>query len=193
MRRLLPHIALTLVVLQLLLMLVSWLLNAAFPVSGVRSLLSAEGLRWLFGHFTETLAQPLLVWIVLLSMAYGCLIHCGIFHRGRSYRERQALLLTWLLLLLLVGVMALLTLIPHAVLLSATGSLWPSPFSQSLVPVIAFSVIALSMVYGVVAGCYVSLSAVYEALLDGVRLAAPLFLFYVLLIQVCESLRFVWQ
>ena len=68
MKRWLAHIAMLLLVGQLLLLLVSWLLSAVFPVSGIHSLLSGEGLRWFFGSFADMLATPVLVWILLRSM-----------------------------------------------------------------------------------------------------------------------------
>ena len=191
MKRLLPHIALALVIVQLLLMLVSWLFSAAYPTSGVRSLLSAEGLRWLMGHFSDLLATPLLVWIVLCSIAWGCLSRSCLLRRPTNYRERRAQLMAWLLLAVIVGIMVLLTAIPHAVLLSAVGGLWPSPFSASLVPVIAFSVTLISAFYGMVSGRFEQLSAVYDAVLLGICQGAPWLLFYVLVTQIYESLRFV--
>jgi len=190
-KRFLPHIAVTLLVLQLLLMLVSWLLSAAFPGSGIRSLLSSEGLRWMMGHFADFLATPVLVWLLLCAMAWGCLTRSGLLQRPTSYRERRALMMSLLLLAVIVGVMLLLTVVPHAVLLSAVGGLWPSPFSASLVPVVAFSVMLVSAFYGIVAGRLENMPALYEAVLHGVRQWAPLLVFYVLLMQFCESLRFV--
>ena len=172
---------------QLLLMLVSWLLSAAFPASGYHSLLSSEGLRWFLGHFVDSLSTPLLVWLVLLSLAYGVLRHSGLLHYGRSFRERRALLMTLLLLVVIVAVIVLLSAVPHAVLLSATGRLFPSPFSQSLV------VTLLSAFYGMVSGNLETLPRVYDALLDGIRRAAPLLLFYILLMQIYESLCYVFQ
>ena len=85
------------------------------------------------------------------------------------------------------------TAVPHAVLLSATGDLFPSPFSASLMPVLAFSLCVSSIVYGVIAGTFQSLRDVYEALLYGIRWAAPVFLFYILIIQFYESLLFVFS
>ena len=93
----------------------------------------------------------------------------------------------------LVAVIVLLSAVPHAVLLSATGRLFPSPFSQSLVPVVAFSVTLLSAFYGMVSGNLETLPRVYDALLDGIRRAAPLLLFYILLMQIYESLCYVFQ
>lgn len=176
---------------QLLLMLVSWLLAAAIPTSGVRSLLSSEGLRWFLGHFSNVLGTSTLLCLLLLLMAYGCLRGCGILHFKTSYRQSRALIITLLLLMVYVGVIVLLTMIPQAVLLSATGSLWPSPFSAAIVPLLAFGLTLLSAVYGYVAGSYRYMSDVYQALISGIHDGAPLLLFYVLLGQLYYSLLFI--
>ena len=187
----LPHIAFLLFAAQLLLMLVSWLLAAANPASGVRSLLSSEGLRWFLGHFSDVLGTPVLLCLLLLLMAYGSLKNCGILQFKSSYRQSRALIITSLLFVVYVGVIVLLVMIPHAVLLSATGSLWPSPFSAAAVPMFAFGVTLLSTVYGYVSGSYRNMSDVYQSLIDGIRCGAPWLLFYVLLGQIYYSLQFI--
>lgn len=192
MKRYLPHIAFTLFVLQLLLMMGSWLLSAAFPVDGIHSLLSSEGLRWFLGHYATLIGSPWMAWLLLLSIAYGCLRHSGLLRPGKSYRERSALYITILLAALLIAVVLLLTIIPHAVLLSATGELWPSPFSHSLVPLIAFSILLLGICYGMVSGTLENLTAIYNAMLDGIRRAAPFFIFYILIAQIYESLKYIF-
>lgn len=58
MKRFLPYIALFLFLAEIVLILVSWLMSAALPTSGVRSMLSGEGLRWFMGHFGNILATP---------------------------------------------------------------------------------------------------------------------------------------
>lgn len=191
MKKYLPHIAFLLFAAQLLLMIVSWLLAAAIPTSGVRSLLSSEGLRWFLGHFSDVLGTSVLLCLLLLLMAYGCLRGCGILHFKTSYRQSRALAIMLLLLAVYVGVIVLLTMIPQAVLLSATGSLWPSPFSAAICPLFAFGITLLSAVYGYVAGSYHNMSDVYQSLIDGVRDGAPLLLFYVLLGQLYYSLLFI--
>ena len=191
MKKYLPHIAFLLFAAQLLLMLVSWLLAAAIPTSGVRSLLSSEGLRWLLGHFSDMLGTPVLLCLLLLLMAYGSLKGCGILHFKSSYREHRALVIMLLLLVAYVGAIVLLVMIPHAVLLSATGSLWPSPFSAAIVPLLAFGITLLSAVYGYVADSYRNMSDVYQSLIDGIREGSPWLLFYVLLGQLYYSLLFI--
>jgi aminobenzoyl-glutamate transport protein len=190
-KKFLPHIAFTLFVAQLLLMLVSWLLSAAFPDSGIRSLLSGEGMRWFFGHFSHQLATPVLVCLVLVLMAYGTFRHCGLLHYRSTYRERRALTMTLLLTVVAVMLLVLLAAIPHAVMLSVTGSLWPSPFSRALLPLLSFIVIALSAFYGIMAGHFANLSNVYDALLDGIRQGAALLLFYLLIIQLYLSVCYI--
>ena len=188
----LPHIAFSLLAAQLLLMLVSWLLSAAIPTSGVRSLLSSEGLRWFLGHFSDVLGTPLLLCLLLLLMAYGCLKRCGILHFKSSYRQNRALIITLSLLFVYVGVIVLLVMMPHAVLLSATGLLWPSPFSAAIVPMLAFGTTLLCAVYGYVAGTYCNMSDVYQSLISGIREGAPFLLFYVLLGQLYYSLQYIF-
>jgi aminobenzoyl-glutamate transport protein len=192
MRIKLPHIAFSLLAAQLLLMLVSWLLSAAIPTSGVRSLLSSEGLRWFLGHFSDVLGTPLLLCLLLLLMAYGCLKRCGILHFKSSYRQNRALIITLSLLFVYVGVIVLLVMMPHAVLLSATGLLWPSPFSAAIVPMLAFGTTLLCAVYGYVAGTYCNMSDVYQSLISGIREGAPFLLFYVLLGQLYYSLQYIF-
>jgi aminobenzoyl-glutamate transport protein len=190
-KKYLPHIAFLLFATQLLLMLVSWLLAAAIPTSGVRSLLSSEGLRWFLGHFSNVLGTPVLLCLLLLLMAYGCLKGCGILHFKSSYRQSRALIITLLLLVVYVSAIVLLVAIPHAVLLSATGLLWPSPFSAAIIPLLAFGITLLSAVYGYVAGIYRKMADVYQALVDGIRDGAPWLLFYVLSGQLYYSLQFI--
>ena len=197
-KRLLPYLALGLFAGEVLLVLVSWLLAAAFPMSGYRSLLSSEGLRWLLGRYSDLLASPALTCLLLLSIAGGCLWRSGLYHHLRtlshkhSYRERRAMMLTMLAVAVYIVAILLLAVIPHAVLLSATGSLWPSPFSASLVPLLCFGTTVCSCGYGLVAGRMLSLCDCYEAMLDGIRWCAPCFLFYILLVQFAESLTFVF-
>ena len=192
MKKYLPHIALSLFLAEILLILLSWLLSAAMPNSGIRSLLSGEGLRWFMGHFGNILATPQLAWLLLAAIAIGCLRCCGLKWSPFSYRERRALLIGGGILAVCLLAIMLLTFMPHAILRSATGDLWPSPFSYSIIPVLSFSLCLFCIVYGIIAGTFRSLSDVYESLLYGIRWASPLLLFYILFIQFYESLMFVF-
>ena len=181
---------------ELLLIMVSWLLSAT-TAGNVRSLLSGEGIRWLLGSFVDTLQTPLLVWLLLLAMAFGCLQACGCMrsHRDGNGRRRHRVLTplrgALLLTLLFVAVVVVMVAVPRAVLLSATGSLWPSPFSQALVPLLALGMIVFAVAYGIMARTFTSFTAVVQALAQGVAEAAPLFVLYVLAAQFVASLAFV--
>ena len=126
------------VIAETLLVILSWLLSA-MRVEGIRSLLSSEGIRWFFSSFNDLIASPVLVWLLVLMCALGCLQKSRvttIFSGKKSinFRDRLALYVALAFLLIYVVIILLLTLMPHAILLSATGHLFPSAFSRSLVP-----------------------------------------------------------
>ena len=190
MKKILPYIALVLALAQLLLILVSWVWSAAMPLSGVRSMLSSEGIRWFLGHFAELMASPVLVWILLVAMAYGAIVKCR-GQQGNSYRSSRARIISLAFLVVYVIIVLLLTVSPHAVLLSASGLLWPSPFSASLVPITAFGLLLAAILYGVVAGTFETLADVYDSLVYGLCQCAPLLPVYILFMQLYESFLFV--
>ena len=183
---------LLLLIAEVVLILLSWILSA-MRVDGVRSMLSGEGVRWFFGNFASMVASPWLAWLLLLLVALGCLQKSGLIRQPHtSYRDRMALRLTFVFLVLYVGVCFSLTAVPHAVLLSSTGSLFPSPFTRSIIPILSFGIILVSVSFGLVSGRFQTLADVLDALSFGCRKGAPLFIFYILLIQLYESLRFVF-
>lgn len=183
-----------LTVAELLLVLFSWLLSATMT-EGVRSMLSGEGVRWFFGSFVSVLSSQWLVWLLLLSMAYGCLWQSGLlrFRAPRSYRQRVALRTAIVFLLLYVAAILALTVTPHAVLLSATGQLFPSAFSRALVPLVAIGLCLVSMVYGLMSGRFENLPAAVDSLSRGIAKAAPLFVLYILVMLFFQSVLFVFM
>ena len=193
-RKFLTVVTVIIMVAWCLLVLSSWLLSAMM-VEGVRSLLTGEGLRWLFGNMAYGLLSPLLVWLLMAAMAWGCLKECRIFasndndsNRRKSVAFRVAALFT----LAYVAVIALLTLLPHAVLLSPTGTLWHSPFSRALLPLVFLGTMLFGVVYGLVARTFTSLHDIIEAMLNGLRSTAPLLFAYMLLMPLALALRYVF-
>jgi aminobenzoyl-glutamate transport protein len=190
--KLLARLACGLLLAELLLVLASWLLSA-LPVVEARSLLSGEGIRWLMGQMSDCMATPLLVWILLLGMGIAAVRQSGlldVFKPGSPKPDRIALLSVVVLFIVLVVVLLLLTAVPHAIMLSATGSLFPSPFSAALVPMIALGMCLLGMVYGVLSGRFASLTDLYEVLVSGIRSCAVVLLFYLLLSQLYFTVTF---
>jgi aminobenzoyl-glutamate transport protein len=189
----------SLLIAELALILFSWILSAA-GVEGVRSLLSGEGVRWFVGDFARMVASPLLAWLLLSMMAVGAFLRSGLtslWHEDRSrilsYRDRTAFRVSLVLLVAYVAAILLLTVVPHAVLLSASGSLFPSPFSRSIIPIVAFGLTLVSITFGMMSGRMQSLSDVLEILSYGIRRYAPLLVLYVFCIMLYQSLRFVFS
>ena len=176
---------------ELLLVILSWLLSAT-RLDGVRSLISSESIRWFVGEFTYTLASPLLVWLLLALVALGCLQRSGLMSRGRGYRDRVALRVSLSFIIIYVVIICLLTLMPHAILLSVTGSLFPSAFSRALVPIICFGVGVLSISFGMVSGRLHTLTDILDALTFGLQQGAPLIILYIMFFQFYASLLFVF-
>lgn len=187
----LPYLALALCVAQVLVVLASWLLTAAMPERFSRSLTSAEGIRWFFGAFAGNLASPCLVWLVLASIALGALRASGLLQYDSSeYRQRTALRLVVIELVVAVALMLALTVVPHAILLNVLGGLLPSSFSRSIIPYVCLSVVVMSLSYGVMSERLKGIRAIYGAMNGGVSLMAPAFLFYVLAMQLYCSIKY---
>lgn len=191
-------IALILGISQLALILISWGISAAVPDVHIHSLISSEGIRWFFGNFTQNLATPLLVWLLLGSVAYGALLECGLAHafahpNRLTYRELFALRVVYIIIGVYVLVVLLLTVVPHAVLLSVTGSLFPSSFSDSIVAIICFGVSLVSVIYGKMSGRLQNLVDVFSALTIGITYTLPLWLLYILAAELYYSILFVFS
>lgn len=176
---------------EALLALISWFLSSLM-VKGVRSLLSSEGIRWFLGQFTEMLLSPVLAWLLLLSISLGTLRQCGLLSRPSTYRERMSRRLTLFLLLIYCCVILLLTAMPHAILLSPTGVLFPSPFSRALVPIFALGVLFVSIVYGLSVRVFTSVIDVYQAMNSGLSWWSPVLLLYIFFMQFYKSVLFIF-
>lgn len=195
-KRLLALTALVLLLAELALILLSWILSAT-GMEGVRSLLSSEGIRWFVGGFNDMVSSSLLVWLVILLMAFGAFQRSGLplladATYQMTYREKTALRVALAFLIAYIAVILMLTVIPHAILLSATGSLFPSPFSRSIVPLTAFGITLMSVTFGVMSGRLRGLADILDALSSGISKGAPLFVLYILLIQLVRSVWFVF-
>lgn len=203
---------LVLVTAQLALILLSWLITAAFPELPIRSLLSSEGVRWFFGSFTANQLTPLLAWFITAVMAVGacvrsrlwaafCTQMSGLLHRrdstdgrqGLHYRERIGLRLALAEFMVYVVIMLLLTVVPHAILLSVTGELFPSAFSSSLIPSLSFVLIVMSLSYGVASGTVDSVARMHRVLVGGLEAGARIVPAYVIGVQLYMSLLYVFM
>jgi hypothetical protein len=189
--------ALMLGVFQLIAVLGSWIFKAVNPELPLRSLLSAEGIRWMVGSIGDNLAGRGLVWLLLGSMAFGSVKFCGILDvprkwKAMSFWDHFGLMVALAELLVIVVLTLLLTVLPHAVLLGVTGNLYPSSFSKSLFFIICLSVCFISVSFGVVSSRLRSLEEVCDCLVAGIAYTLPLWLIYVLAIELYASLQFIF-
>ena len=191
---LLAWLAFLLAVGQVLLILASGLLTAAMPDSFSRSLLSAGGIRWFFGRFVDNIESPLLVWLLLLSFVYGVVDHSGILHyKASEYRQRIAMRLALFEGIFFILLMLALVMAPHAILLNVMGGLFPSSFSASLVPYCCFSLMVMSVSYGVMSDRMKNVVSVYEAIVYGTGKSGGLLLIYVIGAQLYHSIIFLFS
>ncbi len=184
-----------------LVIIISWTVAALSPDAEVHSLLSSEGVRWLFGSFTENVSGPLMVWAVLIAMAYGTAEKSGILsdlvhtknNKQLTYRQKFAYRIVSIMAAFFITAALALTVLPHAVLLSVTGQLFPSSFSRSLVPMTVLVVIILSAVYGKLCGKFNGIYDIFKALYIGIAKAAPIILPLILAEELWHVILYVFS
>ena len=212
MRNKLGYIVLVLLVSQLALILLSWLVTAAFPELPMRSVLSSEGIRWFFGSFVSNQLSPLLIYFIMAVMAVGACVRSRLYDTLREtlsntrsslttssnhqhkvhYREKVGLRIALVEFIVYVIIMILLTAIPHAILLSVTGQLFPSSFSSSFIPSLSLIIIIMSLTYGVASGTIDSVAKMHKVLVGGLEVGSRLVPTYVVGIQLYMSIKYVF-
>lgn len=177
-----------LVTAQTALVLFSWIMSAAMPDSGVRSVISGQSVRFFLGGYAGLMGTDVLVWLLLLAMAYGSVKHSGL----ATARPGHALYIAVAAFVLFCALYALMSLPQHSILQSATGELFAShtPFMKSLIPSLALMLCLTASVYGALAGVFASLADICRALFKGIADAAPLFLYYVLITQIYYTVTY---
>lgn len=186
----------SLLLLQIMVVILSWMIKTIYPDFNGRSLLSGEGVRWFLGNFTNNVASNILVWIILIGLSWGA-IHAShilqVFKRSHtlSYRERLGFRVVLIEIMIWFIVIVLLSFIPHAAMLSITGQLFPSSFSKSIVPLIAFIALFSSITYGLIIGKLRKGNLIIEALSNGIKQIAPYIIIYIILVQLIYSIKFV--
>ena len=186
----------SLLLLQIMVVILSWMIKTIYPEFNGRSLLSGEGVRWFLGNFTNNVASTILVWIILIGLSWGAIRASNIlqvFKRSHtlSYRERLGFRVVLIEIMIWFTVIALLSFIPHAAMLSITGQLFPSSFSKSIVPLIAFIALFSSITYGLIIGRFRKGNLIIVALSNGIKQIAPYIIIYIILVQLIYSIKFV--
>lgn len=179
----------------------SWVWSAAMPSSSIRPLLSDSGIRWFFGTFTNNLAQPVLVWVILLGIALGTSRECGLWKvigklatscHAISILERRGLWAALELIAVEAAVMALLIFPRHAILLSVMGDIFPSSFSESLVAVISFMILTASITFGLFSGNIHNYRGAVASALKGGSVLKIVLCLYVLIAELIAIIGYIF-
>ena len=178
----------------------------------MRSVLSSEGIRWFFGSFVSNQLSPLLIYFIMAVMAVGACVRSRLYDALREtlsntrsslttssihqhkvhYREKVGLRIALVEFIVYVIIMILLTAIPHAILLSVTGQLFPSSFSSSFIPSLSLIIIIMSLTYGVASGTIDSVAKMHKVLVGGLEVGSRLVPTYVVGIQLYMSIKYVF-
>jgi len=108
-------------------------------------MLSSEGIRWFFGSFVSNQLSPLLIYFIMTVMAAGACVRSRLYTALFHYREKAGLRVALVEFIAYVIIMILLTAVPHAILLSVTGQLFPSSFSSSFIPSLSLIITIMSL------------------------------------------------
>lgn len=195
------RLCVALVVAQVIVIFGSWVWSAAMPEASVRSLLGNGGIRWMFGTLIANLSKPLLIWIIILDISLGMCVSSGLWRGLKMFFSRRSkgldsqmvsgLRAVAGLLAVEIAVILLLTLPPHAVLLSVTGNLFPSSFSVSIVPILAFIGVTLSVTYGLFSGSLHNYKDVVNCACQGGLPLKIVLVIYVLSVELYYSVVYV--
>ena len=188
-------VCLVLLILQGAVFMMSWIISAINPDLHVHSLLGGEGIRWFFGNFLTIIGSGGAAWLILLLIAVGAVMKSGIIatlakwwrKEPLTYREKYALRASIVTLLIFAVILLGMTCTKEAVLLSASGDLFPSSFSKAVIPVIAFAMTSIAIVFGSLSAQLSSLGEVFKALSYGPQAGASLFVIYVFVCQFVAS------
>lgn len=200
MKRFCAIFSIVLMGLQLLLILASWIVSAVFPSSPIHALIGSGGLRWFIGSFANNLASPLLVYVILCSITYSSLVKSGLIScvasamakkQSFSMQQKFAFRIMLIEFVLFVAGVIFISAMPHAILLSVTGALFPSSLSSGLVPMICFELFVLSMIYGIVGGEVNTLEKFWNCIVSGANFLPAVCFLYILIVQLFYSTCYV--
>lgn len=159
--------------LTLVLALFSWI-GSIYGLGEVQSLLSAEGIRWFLGHVVENYVQcPALGVVLILCMGLGIGVKSGLFdvlkrfcrkEKLLSRKERRALTLASVSLLIYVALVGTSLLLPWNFLYGVTGSWLHSPLAKGFVYVLSVGIGLSGMVYGYVSDTFRNVSDIVKGM-----------------------------
>lgn len=143
--------------------IMSWVGNI-YSWGGVRSLFSAEALRW-FLRYTEdgVMSSPVLYGVIILFIGMGLFVHSGlkavvvrIIRRDRSLsgKERKSLMVSGFVAGVYSSIVAVLIWGPWNIVRGVTGRFDDSPLHDGALYVLSLGIAIVSIVYAFTADYY---------------------------------------
>lgn len=191
------YTCLVLFVLQIAVVMGSWVASVLYPELAIRSMFVGESVRWFWSTLADNMSSTILVWLLLSGAMAELFVGGGLSKAIVSYKqttdyERMALMVVAWELVAMFMVLFLLAFVPHAVLLSALGTITPNSYLDSFVIMLIVGVCIMSLTYGMVTGRYASFVDAYGAAASGVATTAPLVIVYLLAAELYCSVVWVF-
>ena len=160
-----------LLIAHLLLPLLAWLGSAAgFPLG---NLFSSEGIRWYYLHIQDCYRSPFMAVVFPVVLVFGAIERSGLSEIIKDTISK--------------GVLS------HAILLSVTGHLYPSPFVSGILQTMSLGFVLTSLLYAVLSfhlrGWQECLSVLYW----GIQRYDVWILISMLAAQLYNTLCYVWN
>lgn len=194
------YVLITILIMFVVLAFMSWLAYAAGMQ--MRTLLSSEGLRWLFLNVARIVSSPILVYLLLglswigsisrsgLAEAFSRMIRYGRGESRLTYRQRVALISSGLFFCIYIICLSFLVLSPYAALLSVTGKLFPSPFLSGFFPAFVFGGHVTALLYGSLSNRLRNLYEAFEIFYWGIQRYAIWIIIYLTGALFWETLQY---
>ena len=184
--------------LQIAVVLGSWVASILYPELAIRSMFVGESVRWFWSSLADNMSSTLLVWLLLSGAMAELFVGGGLLKAIMSYKqttdyERMALIVVAWELVAMVIVLFFLAFVPHAVLLSALGTITPNSYLDSFVIMVIVGVCIMSLTYGMVTGRYSTFVDAFSAAATGVATTAPLVIVYLLAAELYSSVVWIFN
>lgn len=178
-------------ILLALLPIVSWI--ASIYHSDINGLLSPAGIRWMFSSVVDNFADVPLAHILTGLVTLSILHTSGVlsaFTRRPSLKQRRAALITLTAAVALLILFSLLLILPHAVLLSAFGTISHSALAHGWYGLLALYLIVISNIYAYTSGRLYTLADFLQAHTSLIRSISPYFILLFLSSQLVACLDY---
>ena len=122
-------------------------------------------IRHIWMHGTARVASPLLTHALMILIAIGSLIHSRLFR----HHDVDAIWTSIVVATICIISLILLAVLPSSPLIGVTGSLYPSPWVDGLIPALCTSAVVISITFGVVSGRINTLRTLLDNLTYGIQ------------------------